>query len=151
MASMRKLERQAQDEVARWTHPEGTRVCYRRDNGTALLTATRGGASVMGGTAVIWLEGVSGCVALERVSPVEEQRTGPGVGPSASEAELLNACVEAMEALSDPDVAHTKAGEPIRDRLVDVMCRARGITREQLQAEYAAAYREATGAESWEA
>lgn len=67
--SAAKLQR----EVDAWTHPEGTSVVFIRDDGTALPTKTRSRAQVLGGhSAVIWLEGVSGCVLLERVKPVRE-------------------------------------------------------------------------------
>lgn len=51
-------------------HEVGTAVLYRKDNGNTFATTTRSPASVLSGhTAVIWLTGISGCVALERVAP----------------------------------------------------------------------------------
>jgi hypothetical protein len=46
----------------------GEAVVYRRDDGSDFTTTTRSAASVLSGhTAVIWLAGISGCVALHRV------------------------------------------------------------------------------------
>lgn len=50
-------------------HPIGTDVIFRRDVGEPLETKTCSRAQLLNGhTAVIWLDGVSGCVALDRVS-----------------------------------------------------------------------------------
>lgn len=50
----------------------GTPVEYRKDDGSIVHTFTRSVASVLGDhTAVVWLEAVRGCVALDRVSPTE--------------------------------------------------------------------------------
>ena len=57
-------------------HPVGTRMRYWKGlrqgepTGHAIVRAP---ASVMGGSAVVWLEGVSGCVALSHV-----ERAAPG-------------------------------------------------------------------------
>lgn len=50
-------------------HKIGADVVYRRDRPhPPLETTTRSEAQMLGGhTAVIWLEGVAGCVALDRV------------------------------------------------------------------------------------
>lgn len=46
----------------------GVPVTYRNDAGKLTATTTRSQASVLSGhTAVIWLDGISGCVALDRV------------------------------------------------------------------------------------
>lgn len=67
--SLAELERQvaAFNRIA----PAGTSVSVRRDNGTSEITKTTSAASVLSGhTAVVWLEGISGCYLLERVSPI---------------------------------------------------------------------------------
>lgn len=56
--------------VERWnaTHPVGTPVVLRLDNGKDFATKTRSRAEILSGhTPVIWLEGVRGCYILERV------------------------------------------------------------------------------------
>jgi hypothetical protein len=60
-------------EVAAWNarNPVGTRVSVRRDNGTALLSATCSEAWVLGGhTAVVMVDGISGGYLLNRVNPI---------------------------------------------------------------------------------
>jgi hypothetical protein len=50
---------------------EGDAVAYRDDFGKAIITRTRSPASVLSGhTAVVWIEGKSGCVMLDRVAPI---------------------------------------------------------------------------------
>lgn len=50
--------------------PVGTEVIVTRDNGEELRTKTRSEAWLLSGhSAVIQLEGVSGCYALDRVRP----------------------------------------------------------------------------------
>lgn len=52
-------------------HAVGIDVTYRNDLGELIATKTRTHAYVLEGhSAVIWLEGVSGCVRLDRVSPL---------------------------------------------------------------------------------
>jgi hypothetical protein len=52
----------------------GDVALYRNDDGKIFKTRTRSKAAVLGGhTPVVWLEGKSGCVALERVSPPDGQ------------------------------------------------------------------------------
>lgn len=56
--------------VAAWEGtPIGTEVIVRKDAGIRLVkTRTLSGPKLLGGhTAVIWLEGISGCYSLERV------------------------------------------------------------------------------------
>jgi hypothetical protein len=58
-------------ECQRWNeaHPVGTRVFVQKDNGIKQLTRTRSEASVLSGhSAVIYLEGISGCYLLSRVT-----------------------------------------------------------------------------------
>lgn len=58
-------------------HPIGTPVTLRKDNGETVKTITRSAASVLSGhSAVIFVEGVSGCYLLDRVSPLTP--TGKG-------------------------------------------------------------------------
>lgn len=66
-----KLQRQVEIFNARVA--VGDRVTYRNDLDESASTRTRTAASVLNGhTAVIWIEGRSGCVALERVTPSED-------------------------------------------------------------------------------
>lgn len=59
--------------------PKGTRVVVRKDDGQEYLTVVDAPALMLGGhTAVIWLDGISGCFALERVRKATE---GDGVLP----------------------------------------------------------------------
>jgi hypothetical protein len=73
--SMPAQRRRAEALVRAWNdaHPgEIHRCVYRRDNGKAFETRTRSSACVLSGhTAVIWLDGISGCVDLERVLYLE--------------------------------------------------------------------------------
>lgn len=49
----------------------GQRVSLRKDGGDCIVTTTRTAAEVLSGhSAVIWLEGVSGCYLLDRVTPI---------------------------------------------------------------------------------
>jgi hypothetical protein len=64
-----------QAEAAAWNlrHRPGTAVHVTRDDGTDFLTTTRSEAEVLGGhTAVVWLNGASGCFLLDRCSPVND-------------------------------------------------------------------------------
>jgi hypothetical protein len=59
-------------QCAEWNerHRVGTPVTLRKDDGTLVDTVTKSAAEILSGhTAVIWLEGIAGCYALERVSP----------------------------------------------------------------------------------
>lgn len=50
----------------------GSPVSYRDDAGNVIETHTRSKASLLSGhTAVVWLENVRGCVAVDRVTPRE--------------------------------------------------------------------------------
>lgn len=53
-------------------HPVGTRVLLKKDFvDQPVETRTRSTAQVLSGhSAVIWLEGVSGCYLLDRVTPI---------------------------------------------------------------------------------
>lgn len=58
----------------RWNaeHPVGAAVVVRLDSGEERQTVTRSTAQVLSGhSAVIWLEGVSGCYLLDRVRPMK--------------------------------------------------------------------------------
>ena len=59
-----------QRAVDNWNakHAVGTEVTLTKDNGDVIRTKTRSEAEVLSGhTAVIWLEGVTGCYLLDRV------------------------------------------------------------------------------------
>lgn len=67
---MNKAEKQAQA----WNekHAVGTNVLVRKDLGDVLATKTRSEAYVLGGhTAVIMVDGITGCYDLSRVRSVE--------------------------------------------------------------------------------
>ncbi len=54
--------------VEEWENvPEGTPVTVRKDDGTILETKTRSIPWLLGGVAVIMVEGIAGGYALERV------------------------------------------------------------------------------------
>lgn len=55
-------------EASAWRHAAGTVVDVRLDSGKVLRTRTRSEATVVCDTAVIWVDGISGCYALERVT-----------------------------------------------------------------------------------
>lgn len=62
-----KLQKQCDEFNA--TNPVGTRVILKKDVGTEVHTKTRSVAQVLSGhSAVVWLEGVAGCYALDRVT-----------------------------------------------------------------------------------
>jgi hypothetical protein len=70
--------RAAQRAVDAWIHPIGTPVRVRKDDGSFVETRTRSMAEMLGGhSAVIWLEGISGCYLLDRVKPIEEEQSEP--------------------------------------------------------------------------
>lgn len=49
----------------------GQVVAMRKDSGDAIITKTRSEAQVLSGhSAVIWLDGVTGCYLLDRVTPI---------------------------------------------------------------------------------
>lgn len=57
-------------QVAKWNeqHPAGTEVTVEMDSGEIRATRTRSEASMLSGhTAVIFLDGISGCYLLSRV------------------------------------------------------------------------------------
>ena len=63
---------QAQCDAFNAANPVGTRVMLQRDLAPLpIKTKTRSVAQVLSGhTSVIWLEGVAGCYALDRVTPI---------------------------------------------------------------------------------
>ncbi len=74
---MRRQKGAAQQErmVKEWNklHGIGCKVEVTRDLGETQQTTTRSEAQMLGDhTAVIWLDGISGCYALERVKAIEE-------------------------------------------------------------------------------
>ena len=69
---VKALQKQVDEFNARY--PVGQMVTVRRDAGNGILTKTRSEAQVLSGhSAVIWLEGISGCYLLDRVTPVTDQ------------------------------------------------------------------------------
>lgn len=66
--TLAKLTRECDEWNAH--HPVGTEVIVNMDSGEQRRTKTRSKASVLSGhSAVIWLEGISGCYLLDRVRP----------------------------------------------------------------------------------
>jgi hypothetical protein len=64
--------KQLYEQVESWNNrvSVGDAVVFRKDDGRTVNTKTRSRASILGGhTAVIWLDGISGCVVLDRVNP----------------------------------------------------------------------------------
>ena len=71
MRQTKPNRRLSQNDCDAWNakHPVGTAVKVRRDNGEIQDTKTRAPAEMLSGhTAVIWLDGISGCYLLDRVS-----------------------------------------------------------------------------------
>ncbi|NLS03574.1 hypothetical protein HGP14_09410 [Rhizobium sp. P32RR-XVIII] len=68
---------QAQCDAFNAKYPVGQKVTVRRDNGEGKVTVTRSTAEVLSGhSAVIWLDGISGCYLLDRVTPLMEASNG---------------------------------------------------------------------------
>jgi hypothetical protein len=64
---------QAQCDAFNSRYSVGQKVSVRKDDGAGILTVTRSKAEVLSGhSAVIWLEGISGCYLLDRVTPIVE-------------------------------------------------------------------------------
>ncbi|MEK7342472.1 MAG: hypothetical protein AABZ73_01470 [Pseudomonadota bacterium] len=69
-----ELQRQVDAFNARYS--VGQPVILQRDTGEPLRTVTRSEAQILSGhSAVIWVEGVSGCYLLDRVTPVPAEAT----------------------------------------------------------------------------
>lgn len=67
------MKRLTQKDCDTWNakHQIGAPVNVRMDNGETTRTVTRSKAEMLSGhTAVIWLEGISGCYMLDRVKAV---------------------------------------------------------------------------------
>jgi hypothetical protein len=66
-----QAELQAQCDAFNARYPAGTPCSVRKDGGEAIITRTRSEAQVLSGhSAVIWLDDISGCYLLDRVSPI---------------------------------------------------------------------------------
>lgn len=62
-----------QAKVDKWNakHAPGTKVKVLLDSGKTVNTKTRSKAEMLGGhTPVVWLDCISGCYCLDRVSPL---------------------------------------------------------------------------------
>lgn len=67
--NLKALQKQCDDWNARYT--PGSQVQLTKDSGEVIMTLPRSEAQVLSGhSAVIWLEGVRGCYALDRVKIV---------------------------------------------------------------------------------
>lgn len=63
---------QAQVDAWNAAHPVGAAVTVRTDTKGTIATKTRSAAQVLSGhSAVIWLDGITGCYELDRVRPTE--------------------------------------------------------------------------------
>jgi hypothetical protein len=67
--SAKKLQEQVDRFNSRY--PVGQKVAVKKDDGSGIETVTRGPAFILGGhSAVISMEGISGCSLLDRVTPI---------------------------------------------------------------------------------
>ena len=68
----RPSEALEQRKVENWNarYPVGKQVLVEMDSGEVRHTRTIARAEVFCGTAVVWLEGITGCYALSHVQPV---------------------------------------------------------------------------------
>jgi hypothetical protein len=69
---VKAAKKRAKQAVADWNaaHAVGIEVIVTKDRGEQVQTRTTSAAQMLSGhSAVIWLEGLSGCYALERVRP----------------------------------------------------------------------------------
>ena len=69
----RRTPKSVQKKVDKWNakYQVGQAVDLQKDGGEIVRTKTRSAAEVLGGhTAVIWLEGVTGCYMLDRAKAV---------------------------------------------------------------------------------
>lgn len=66
--NLKSRKKKAEAACAAWVHPEGTPVAVLRDCGEVLETRTRSMPWVLGETAVILVEGISGGYSLDRVT-----------------------------------------------------------------------------------
>lgn len=71
LKSARSRDRHEQALLDAWKHPIGTAVELQRDNGAIEQRVTRSEPQLLGGTAVIWLEGIPAAYALDRVRLLE--------------------------------------------------------------------------------
>jgi hypothetical protein len=67
----RTISRAAAQAVKSFKYPIGTPVIVAMDDGREIKTTTRSVPGVVGGCAVIWLEGIGGCYLLSRVSAAQ--------------------------------------------------------------------------------
>lgn len=74
---------QAQCDAFNATCPVGHPVVVRMDCGDRVSTVTRSAAEVLSGhSAVIWVENISGCYLLDRVSPVAQDVSATHPAPT---------------------------------------------------------------------
>lgn len=102
---MRNRDAKANRDVAAWTHPVGTVVYVTRDNGEVQRTKTRSTAAVMGGSAVIWLEGIAGCYSLSRVRAADDFPKRIPRKRAVAALELANAILDYEEGAEPADSA----------------------------------------------
>ena len=87
---MKRRKRDLEVELWNLKYPVGTPVHVRMDSGEKRETKTRSKAEILSGhTAVIWLEGITGCYCLDRVKPlVRRAKAAPGAETQADEPVL---------------------------------------------------------------
>lgn len=95
----KRSERRLQEKVDAWnaSNQVGTPIRYKNDIGKILESKTASVAWVLGGhSAVIMLEGVSGCYDFERILPTP-QRPRPDKGRALKDLEYEDGMFEDRE------------------------------------------------------
>lgn len=119
------------------THPIGTPVRYWKGarEGDGRTARTRTAAQLLGGhTAVVWLDGVSGCIALTHVEPIGEVELIPDQPDGLSEhyeddsdlPDPHRAAARIREYISawGDGLINTADGRPLYARDLEAVCRA---------------------------
>ena len=70
--TLKQQQKKAEQAINAWNlqYPVGQKVRVRKDDGETVEATTRSMASIVSCTAVIWLEGISGCCDLGRVTAI---------------------------------------------------------------------------------
>ncbi len=80
---MKRGKAREEARVRKWNeaHDVGIEVVVRKDDGKLCNTTTRSEAQMLGGhTAVIWVQGIPGAYALDRVRPSFLEQNVPSSG-----------------------------------------------------------------------
>lgn len=72
MKNLKKHNERLEVLVGKWNtkYRVGQKVHLQMDNGTTIETETLSDAVLVGGSAVCWFKGISGCYELERATPI---------------------------------------------------------------------------------